>query len=240
MDQTEKKQIGAHGESSLKKTTSTATVGLASLAGFVIVTGLVVSGSSQNIDLQAARMVNSFDLGLLGTSLMVLLTKYGREVVWGLLVIVMFLLGGNRTKLLAMELAVLFVAGIIVGDIAKMLVDRLRPYAVDSSIILRVPPETDSSYPSGHALIVSIGASFCIARFRRRVLAILLAAEAALVCYSRVYVGVHYPLDVVGGILLGTSIALIGASLVERYLWSILGKLLEPISMILKNGPLDV
>lgn len=185
-------------------------------------------------------MVNGYSLGSLGTSLMVLLTDYGREVVWGLLVIGMFLVGGRRTKLLAMELAILFVAGIIIGDIAKILVDRLRPYAVDSSIILRVPAETDSSYPSGHALIVSIGASFCLARFRTRIPAALLALEASLVCYSRVYVGVHYPLDVIGGILLGTSIALIGASLSEKYLWSILEKLLEPISMILKNGPLNV
>ena len=38
---------------------------------------------------------------------------------------------------------------------------------------------------------------------------IALAIEAALVCISRVYVGGHYPLDVVGGILLGIGVALI-------------------------------
>jgi undecaprenyl-diphosphatase len=40
-----------------------------------------------------------------------------------------------------------------------------------------------------------------------------MTVEAALVCVSRVYLGGHYPLDVVGGILLGVGIALIFASM---------------------------
>jgi len=36
-----------------------------------------------------------------------------------------------------------------------------------------------------------------------------LAIEAALVCLSRIYVGGHYPLDIVGGILLGVGVSLI-------------------------------
>ena len=44
---------------------------------------------------------------------------------------------------------------------------------------------------------------------RKLGISIALAVEAALVCISRVYVGGHYPLDVVGGILLGVGVALI-------------------------------
>ena len=214
-------------------------VGLSCLLGFVIVTALVVSGVSQNADLQAALLVNGYYLGSSGTSLMVLVTSYGREVVWGLLVIVMFLVGSKRTKLLAVELAAMFIIGILVGDLAKILVQRPRP-DLASGIVLRVPVEADPSYPSGHALIVSIGAAFALARFRRKTLAALLAVEAGLVCYSRVYVGVHYPLDVVGGVLLGIAIALTGAVAVEKLLGPVFEKLLEPIMMVLKTGPLDV
>ena len=43
--------------------------------------------------------------------------------------------------------------------------------------------------------------------YRKVILSIGLTVEAALVCFSRVYVGGHFPLDVVGGILLGAGVA---------------------------------
>ena len=208
---------------------------------FVIISILVVSGVSQSADLQAALTVNHYDLGSVGTNIMVLFTRYGREVVWGLVVVAMFLLGTKRTKILSMELAGLLVAGIVIGAAAKILFNRMRPSLADG-IVYRVPvsPTDLLAYPSGHALIVAIGATFCLVRFRRHVPALLLTLEAALVCYSRVYVGVHYPLDVVGGVFLGATIALLGAVVVEKYFSRLLEKLVEPILLVLKQGPLDV
>ena len=73
--------------------------------------------------------------------------------------------------------------------------------------------DTDYSYPSGHAVIVSAGAAVLLALFRntqrKLAMSIGLTVEAALVCVSRVYVGGHYPLDVIGGILLGAGVAFI-------------------------------
>lgn len=225
----------------MKRTRLELAVGLTGLLGFLITTALVVSRVSQNTDLQAAIEVNQSYLGTVGTALMVLLTNYGREVVWGLVVVVLFLRGNKRTKLLAVELALLFLVGVIVGDVAKSMYYRPRPYLADPvDIILRVARDMDSAYPSGHALIASIGAAFCLARFRHKTVAAVLAFEAALVCYSRVYVGVHYPLDVVGGVFLGVAIALIGSLAVEKYLWRALEKLLEPILAALREGRLNI
>ncbi len=214
-------------------------IGLFFFILFVIVTVLVVSGLAQTIDLQGAILVNGADLGQAGTWIMVLFTSYGREVVWSLLVLFMFLFGGRSTKLLAIELATLLVAGIPIGVAAKILVQRPRPPL--GEIVLRgVPPELDFSYPSGHAVIVAIGAAFCIARFRRKAVTGALAIEAGIVCYSRVYVGLHYPLDVIGGVFLGIAIALVGAGLLEKYLGRYLQEWVAFAVRRLGSGPINL
>ena len=92
------------------------------------------------------------------------------------------------------------------SDLGKLLFDRARPP-------LRYPepwplvhlPHT-ASFPSGHAT-TSFACAATLARFAPRRIAVLLYVLAALIAYSRVYVGVHYPLDVLGGAVLGLLIA---------------------------------
>jgi membrane-associated phospholipid phosphatase len=213
--------------------------GLWGLGLFAIVTLLVFSGRLQTADAEGALLVNGYDLGSLGTSLMQLFTNYGRELVWGLLVLVMLLFGNRNTKIMALELGVLFLVGILVGDISKILLPRPRPFPT-VPLTLRIPNETDSSYPSGHALIVSIGAAFCLARFQRKIVAGLLTFEAGIVCYSRVYLGVHYPLDVAGGVVLGIGIALVGESLLRKYMQPHLTRTVAAMERILGKGPVDL
>ena len=87
---------------------------------------------------------------------------------------------------------------------------------------------------AGEALIVSAGAAIALALSRntprRLAISILLAIEAALVCISRVYVGGHYPLDVVGGILLGVGVSFIFVGMEKR-----IELLIMPIVKILKK-----
>jgi membrane-associated phospholipid phosphatase len=59
-------------------------------------------------------------------------------------------------------------------------------------------------------------------------ISLALAVEAALVCISRVYVGGHYPLDVVGGILLGVGISFILVA-EERHVEQLLVRIKEVI-----------
>jgi membrane-associated phospholipid phosphatase len=216
------------------------TIGLLSTLSFVVVTALVVSKVTQAADAQLAIAINHADPGAAFTALMVVAAEYGREYFWVPVVGVMLILGSRRTKLLAMELAVLFIVGIVMGEVLKFAVFRPRPFESIDMIITRVPTDVDSSYPSGHALIVTIGAAFSVLKFRKKIVALCFGIEAAIVCYSRVYVGVHYPLDVVGGIFLGIGIVGVGLFLVERYLGPVLTKITSMATKILKDGPLDL
>jgi len=127
-------------------------LGLVCLFLFAVVTFLVFENITQASDARLELLLNS-DLGGAVTTLMVDATLYGREDFWIPIVIVMFVLGKRDTKLMAIELAALFIVGIAAGDLLKYVAYRPRPiYTI--SVVARVAFETDSSFPPPTAMIV--------------------------------------------------------------------------------------
>jgi len=206
------------------------------LALFVVLAVLVSPLANANPDLvakdtSAFLAVNNSHIDFLD-KFMVWLTEYGREAFWGITTILLFIFGGWSGRKAAIVLVLAFIVLIPVGFIAKEIVHRPHPTIPESDFLLSQDP-TEYSYPSGHATIVSAGAAIALSLFRdskRKVaISLALAAETALVCISRVYVGGHYPLDVVGGILLGVGVSFlfVGAiKQVEKITQSI-GKMLK-------------
>ncbi len=89
----------------------------------------------------------------------------------------------------------------------------------------RIRPPRGNSFPSAHAANTFAVAAVCTAFFRRW--GWLLFLPALLVCYSRVYVGSHWPLDVIVSALLGTGIGLLVVVALEA-LWRRWGGLCIP------------
>lgn len=170
---------------------------------------------AQAADSQLALLMNA-DRGTAFTAVMVAASRYGREYFWVGIVAVMLIFGKKKTKLDAIELAILFIVGICAGEVLKYLIYKPRPFEALLNIVTRVPKEYDSAFPSGHAIIVTIGATFALLKFHKKSIALALTLEASIVAYSRVYVGMHYPIDVMEGVLMGAAIAFLGVWLLDH------------------------
>ncbi|AVM42756.1 phosphatase PAP2 family protein [Fastidiosipila sanguinis] len=90
--------------------------------------------------------------------------------------------------------------------ILKTSLKRVRPYEKHKEVRLLIKTQKDTSFPSGHAAS-SIACATVVMITAGGSIGILCLVLALLMAFSRIYVGVHYPLDVIVGSLLGFIIA---------------------------------
>ena len=131
-----------------------------------------------------------------------------------------------RYKKQGVIILLLLVATFAVSDytsahIAKPLVKRLRPCndpAMAQTIIRRVDCGTGYSFPSSHASNHFAIAVFLIAVFHKRWKWIWFwcLLWAVLVCFAQLYVGVHYPIDILTGAIYGTLVGYLFGSVIKR------------------------
>lgn len=100
-----------------------------------------------------------------------------------------------------------FLVGLALNQLILLFIHRMRPYDAGLTHLL-VAPSADYSFPSDHATAVfAIAAGFLLQGYRLRGLAFL--AVAALITFSRVYIGTHYVSDVLGGAATGILAAVL-------------------------------
>lgn len=106
--------------------------------------------------------------------------------------------------LMLVSMAVCF----IVGNLCiKNLVQRPRPCQIDTAVQLLIPIPSEYSFPSGHTLHGFTAATIIFLHHRRAGIAALLFA--AVIAFSRMYLFVHFPTDILGGLILGVMTAII-------------------------------
>ncbi|MET7728291.1 phosphatase PAP2 family protein [Streptomyces mirabilis] len=177
----------------------------------------------------------AFDGSSVDGSLFTTVTDFARDTPWlntpielwtnaGLGVFAVLMLMGwwnarrrdARSMALALAAPVAVVAAFAVAEVAKKLVAEVRPcYSLPHAYLVDAcPARTDYAFPSGHSA-TAFAAVAALWLLDRRLSAIA-AVFAVLEGFTRVYVGAHYPHDVLGAALLALPVAYLASRLMSR------------------------
>ena len=110
-----------------------------------------------------------------------------------------------------------FLGSLALNQALLLFLHRIRPYDAGVSHLL-ITPNPDWSFPSDHA---TAAAAIIVGLWLKKLprIAVLLGIVAALICFSRIYVGMHYVSDVVGGVAIGTLAAFVVSQLYRDESW---------------------
>lgn len=139
------------------------------------------------------------------------------DVGWFWIVLSVLLLIPKRTRRLGVTCLVSLVIGTLITNVAlKNIVARIRPYEVVPGLQLLIEKQPDFSFPSGHSC-ASFAVAMVIWKLSPKVWGVLALVLASLIAFSRLYVGVHYPSDVVAGILIGIFSSWLAVKIAKEY-----------------------
>lgn len=137
-------------------------------------------------------------------------------IFWIILTLVLLCIPKCRKMGLSMGVSLL-IGALLCNVIMKPMFGRIRPYDyvkdMDITIKLLVDALHDFSFPSGHTL-ASFGAATALFLHHKK-WGIAALTLASLIAFSRLYLYVHYPTDVLAGLVLGVAIGYVSTVLVK-------------------------
>ena len=155
----------------------------------------------QNYGVEILDFINNNLHNPIMDKVMVAITSLGNGGLIWILISLALMITPKYRKVGIMAICALILTTIIGEGILKHLVRRPRPFTSLSDIELLITAPTSYSFPSGHT-----GSSFAVAGVigsRIKKLRFYVFPLAILIAFSRMYLYVHYPGDVIGGIILG-------------------------------------
>jgi len=152
------------------------------------------------------------------TPIMKLITHLGdKGLFWILTAFVLLIF--KKTRPLGIMAGMALVFSVLINNVMiKPNVGRIRPYEVVDGLKLLIEKQHDPSFPSGHSGASLAAAVVYLVKGPKKI-GIPAIILALLIAFSRLYVGVHYPTDVIAGIITGTCCAIISIMI-----WSIVSK----------------
>lgn len=179
--------------------------------------------SLANINLEWFYLINSGIDNSFFDFLMPIVTNFGSLIAWVLICILIYIFGGKfGRKVALLGFVALLLSNVIVISL-KYVISEPRPFMTLPNVDLLVR-ESGSSFPSGHtassfAAALIIGLKYHVkSKGRKYWLIYPLIVFAMMVGFSRIYVGVHYPYDVIWGAMIGTLCALVILKYEDRIL----------------------
>lgn len=149
------------------------------------------------------EFLNNFFVGI---------TFIGEETVMILIVVSLWF---AVNKELGQKVLFITASSLCVNTIIKNVTKIPRPFTQGISCV-RVETATGYSFPSGHTQMFATWSTLFAVKYKKLWLSILIGVLILLVGFSRLYLGAHYPMDVITGIILGVGISILGNRLFDR------------------------
>lgn len=149
-------------------------------------------------------------------SIMIFFSKSGnRGMIW--IAIGLTFLCMEKYRKCGVILLLSLLASVVLGNVLlKHLVARERPCWINQNILLLIANPRDYSFPSGHTF--SSFAAAAAIFFNHRDMGWIAFALAGMIAFSRLYLFVHYPTDVIGGVIFGIATAYVITRICNCYL----------------------
>lgn len=172
----------------------------------------------QSVDANILLFIQHYVRFPLLDTVMVFITTLGNSgLIW--IFIGLLLLIPKSTRRGGLDVLMCILVAFLLNDIVlKELISRLRPYDTVEGLTILVNPLSSYSFPSGHANSSFAAAMALTLAFGKK--GAFAYIPAVLISFSRCYVGVHYPSDILAGMIFGTLVSLAVYNILRKYVES--------------------
>ena len=187
------------------------------LIGFLALAEDVFNKEIMNGDIVGYKLVSTFLISDFATPIAKFITNFGGAIF--LIILTILLLVVLKNKKVGLSICINLVVVTILNQLLKRLLQRPRPTE------FRIIEETGYSFPSGHSMVsmafygylIYLIYRFVKNKYLKWISIVLLSLLICLIGISRIYLGVHYTSDVLGGFLISISYLVIYISAFNKF-----------------------